>query len=62
MKINKNFMRYSAGVLLLLTILPLFLEAGTTALPLTLITIGITGSLWGSGKLYDEVTWGRVNS
>lgn len=62
MKINKNFMRYSAGVLLLLTILPLFLEAGDTALPLTLITLGIAGSLWGSGRLYEEVKWRRISS
>lgn len=62
MKINKNFMRYSAVVLLLLTILPLFLEAGTTALPLTLITVGVIGALWCSGRLYDEVKWKRVVS
>ena len=62
MKINKNFIRYSAGVLLLLTILPLFLEAGTTALPLTLIIVGVIGSWWCSGRLYNEVKWKRVSS
>ena len=54
MKIDKNFMKVSSVVLLMLTVLPLFLEMGRSALPVMLITVGSLGSLWAMAMLYEE--------
>lgn len=60
MKINKTFMRSSSVILLLLTVLPLFLEAGSAAVSIGLISIGTLGCLWSFSKIYEELKWKQV--
>ena len=60
MKINKSFMRSSSFILLVLSILPLFLEAGNAAMSIGLISIGALGCLWSLSKIYEELKWNKI--
>lgn len=53
-KFRKNIKPVSV-VLAVLTIAPLFLEAGENYKEVGLITIGVLGASWASYKLYEEV-------
>ncbi len=53
----KKRMKVVSAILLALTVLPIFLEAGENFKEIFLIVTGLGGSLWAGFKLYEQLKW-----
>ncbi len=56
----KKRMKVVSTILLVLTVLPIFLEARENFKEIFLIVTGLGGSLWAGFKLYEQLKTGKI--